>query len=154
MTEVFVEFNKSSGSDDEFFLYSTYRPAPSANRACASPLPLLPAPPSTRTRLKAMTASMSRTLSPPPSERTALLLAESVSPPSKDEDHLSDPTKLSKRARNCVLGAMWIGVFLGALDTTIVATLVSDVSSSFEKSNQASWLGTSYLLSTATFTPL
>lgn len=35
-----------------------------------------------------------------------------------------------------------------------VATLISDVSSSFEKSNQAGLLGTSYLLSTATFTPL
>lgn len=46
------------------------------------------------------------------------------------------------------------GVFLGALDTTIVASLVTDISASFEKSNQSSWLGTSYLLSTATFTPL
>lgn len=35
-----------------------------------------------------------------------------------------------------------------------VATLISDVSSSFKKSNQAGLLGTSYLLSTATFTPL
>jgi MFS family permease len=46
------------------------------------------------------------------------------------------------------------GVFLGAVDTTVVASLVTDISSSFEKSNQSSWLGTSYLLSTATFTPL
>lgn len=35
-----------------------------------------------------------------------------------------------------------------------VATLISDVSSSFKESNQAGLLGTSYLLSTATFTPL
>lgn len=32
--------------------------------------------------------------------------------------------------------------------------MISDVSSSFQKSNQAGLLGTSYLLSTATFTPL
>jgi hypothetical protein len=66
-----------------------------------------------------------------PDERTALLA------PAHAVDDLSDPTKLSKRTRNCVLGAVWVGVFLGALDTTVVATMVSDVSSSFEKSNQA-----------------
>ncbi|GAA5940426.1 hypothetical protein JCM3775_005088 [Rhodotorula graminis] len=69
-------------------------------------------------------------------------------------DDLEDPTKLPKGKRNAILCAVWLGVFLGALDGTIVATLISDVSSSFKKSNQAGLLGTSYLLSTATFTPL
>ncbi|GAA6047387.1 hypothetical protein JCM3770_001279 [Rhodotorula araucariae] len=65
-----------------------------------------------------------------------------------------DPTTLPTKRRNAILVAVWLGVFLGALDGTIVATLISDVSSSFKKSNQAGLLGTSYLLSTATFTPL
>ena len=38
--------------------------------------------------------------------------------------------------------------------TTIVATLVSPISSSFKSSNQVSWLGTSFLLTLATTTPL
>ncbi|GAA6002939.1 hypothetical protein JCM10207_001909 [Rhodosporidiobolus poonsookiae] len=81
-------------------------------------------------------------------ERTPLLA-------NKDADQsLEDPTKMPKSRRNAILCAVWLGVFLGALDGTIVATLISDVSSSFKKSNQAGLLGTSYLLSTATFTPL
>ncbi|GAA5983531.1 hypothetical protein JCM10908_000321 [Rhodotorula pacifica] len=86
-----------------------------------------------------------------PDERSPLL---QNGPKQTEEDHLEDPTKLPKRKRNAILVAVWLGVFLGALDGTIVATLISDVSSSFEKSNQAGLLGTSYLLSTATFTPL
>ncbi|GAA5891699.1 hypothetical protein JCM6882_006171 [Rhodosporidiobolus microsporus] len=72
----------------------------------------------------------------------------------KPEEDVEDPTRMPVRRRNAILVAVWLGVFLGALDGTIVATLISDVSSSFKKSNQAGLLGTSYLLSTATFTPL
>jgi hypothetical protein len=53
-----------------------------------------------------------------------------------------------------ILGGLWSAVFLGALDTTIVATLLSPIGSYFEKSHQASYLGTSYLLSVCCFTPL
>ncbi|KAH7911105.1 major facilitator superfamily domain-containing protein [Hygrophoropsis aurantiaca] len=37
---------------------------------------------------------------------------------------------------------------------TLVATLLPSISSDFNKSNEASWLGTSYLLAACTFTPL
>ncbi|GAA5854102.1 hypothetical protein JCM8547_008227 [Rhodosporidiobolus lusitaniae] len=72
----------------------------------------------------------------------------------KPDEDVDDPTKMPTKRRNWILVAVWCGVFLGALDGTIVATLISDISSTFEKSNQAGLLGTSYLLSTATFTPL
>ena len=49
---------------------------------------------------------------------------------------------------------VWLGTLLGALDGTIVATLLSDIGSSFHASNQASWLGTAYLLSLCCFTPI
>ncbi|GAA5892113.1 hypothetical protein JCM5296_004065 [Sporobolomyces johnsonii] len=91
-------------------------------------------------------------MSPSPrleTETTPLLLQRT-----KDVEDAEDPTKMPKARRNMILVAVWLGVFLGALDGTIVATLISDVSSSFSKSNQAGLLGTSYLLSTATFTPL
>ncbi|GAA5996745.1 uncharacterized protein JCM10292_003177 [Rhodotorula paludigena] len=86
-----------------------------------------------------------------PDERSPLLADRA---PVSADDELEDPTKLPTRKRNAILVAVWLGVFLGALDGTIVATLISDVSSSFKRSNQAGLLGTSYLLSTATFTPL
>ncbi|KAI5474616.1 vacuolar amino acid permease [Pseudohyphozyma bogoriensis] len=82
-------------------------------------------------------------------ERTPL-----VPPPKDVTPDSSDPASLTGRARSLVLCAVFMTVFLGALDSTIVSVLVSDISSSFAKANQASWLGTSYLLSTATFTPL
>ncbi|KAK4056724.1 hypothetical protein OIO90_002276 [Microbotryomycetes sp. JL221] len=66
----------------------------------------------------------------------------------------SDPQKLSDATRYTALAAVWVGVFLGALDTTIVASLVTDISASFGQSNQSSWLGTAYLTSTACITPL
>ncbi|SCV72159.1 BQ2448_4853 [Microbotryum intermedium] len=102
------------------------------------------------------------------SERTRLLsspplIARAPTPAAAGEDDvvgnilpedLSDPQALRPRTRNLVLVSVWCGVFLGAVDTTVVASLVTDISASFESSNQASWLGTSYLLSTACFTPL
>src|ERR1700761_4828797 len=53
-----------------------------------------------------------------------------------------------------ILAGIWGPVFLGALDGTIVATLLTPIGSYFNKSNQASYLGTSYLLSVAACTPL
>ncbi|KAJ9104238.1 hypothetical protein QFC19_004055 [Naganishia cerealis] len=53
-----------------------------------------------------------------------------------------------------ILTGLWSATFLGSLDGTIVATLLTDIGNSFEKSNLASWLGTSYLLSVCCFTPI
>ncbi|KAG9317195.1 vacuolar amino acid permease [Chiua virens] len=46
-----------------------------------------------------------------------------------------------------IVSGLWSAVFLGALDGTVVATLVSPIGSYFNKSEQSSYLGTSYLLS-------
>lgn len=53
-----------------------------------------------------------------------------------------------------VLTALWSAVFLGALDGTIVATLLSPIGAYFNRSNQSSYIGTAYLLSVCCFTPL
>lgn len=50
--------------------------------------------------------------------------------------------------------SIWTGTFLSALDGTIIATLLTPIGSSFNASNQVSWLGTSYLLAVCTFTPI
>ncbi|CAK5275720.1 unnamed protein product [Mycena citricolor] len=52
-----------------------------------------------------------------------------------------------------ILAGLWSAVFLGALGT-VVATLLTPIGSDFNKSNQASYIGTSYLLSLCCFTPL
>ncbi|KAK7695684.1 hypothetical protein QCA50_000320 [Cerrena zonata] len=62
--------------------------------------------------------------------------------------------KISQRDLVWVLAGLYSAVFLGALDGTIVATLLSPIGSYFNESNRASYIGTSYLLSVCCFTPL
>ncbi|KAL7424041.1 hypothetical protein Q5752_001626 [Cryptotrichosporon argae] len=53
-----------------------------------------------------------------------------------------------------LLAALWSATFLGAFDSTVIATLLSPISSSFSAFHLASWLGTAYLLSVSCFTPV
>ncbi|KAK0568943.1 hypothetical protein OC861_001470 [Tilletia horrida] len=53
-----------------------------------------------------------------------------------------------------ILASVWVPVFVASLDGTIVATLVSSISSEFGHSEQSAWLGTAYLLSFAAFSPI
>ncbi|KAK4701815.1 hypothetical protein P7C70_g4407, partial [Phenoliferia sp. Uapishka_3] len=53
-----------------------------------------------------------------------------------------------------ILGAMWVGSFLSALDGTVVATCLGIIGSEFNVSNSIGWLGTSYLLTQTAAQPL
>ncbi|KAF8061802.1 vacuolar amino acid permease [Lyophyllum atratum] len=64
------------------------------------------------------------------------------------------PLDISSRTRRRILFGIWLAQFLSALNLTLVPTMLPSISSDFNKANQASWLGTSYLLATCTFTPL
>ncbi|CAA7260995.1 unnamed protein product [Cyclocybe aegerita] len=64
------------------------------------------------------------------------------------------PLEMSSRARHGILAGIWLAQFLSALNLTLVPTMLPEISSEFRKSNEASWVGTSYLLATCTFTPL
>ncbi|EFI26574.1 multidrug resistance protein [Coprinopsis cinerea okayama7 len=64
------------------------------------------------------------------------------------------PLEISRGTRYRILAGIWTATFLSALNQTLVPTMLPSISSEFNKSNQASWLGTSYLLATCTFTPL
>ncbi|KIO26806.1 hypothetical protein M407DRAFT_234054 [Tulasnella calospora MUT 4182] len=57
-----------------------------------------------------------------------------------------DPLDLSKRQRVAILCGLWSATFL--------SVILSSIASEFKSANQASWLGTSFLLATCTFTPL
>ncbi|KAI0093946.1 major facilitator superfamily domain-containing protein [Irpex rosettiformis] len=99
-----------------------------------------------------------------PTERTALLhtavtTAKACSETRHRHNEFDDralvgPLDLPRSTRYGILLGVWIANFLSALNTTLVATLLSSISSDFDKSHQASWLGTAYLLATCTFTPL
>ncbi|KAF8891099.1 major facilitator superfamily domain-containing protein [Gymnopilus junonius] len=64
------------------------------------------------------------------------------------------PLEISAGSRQGILAGIWLGQFLSALNLTLVPTMLPSISSEFKRSNEASWVGTSYLLATCTFTPL
>ncbi|KAI1377285.1 MFS general substrate transporter [Hypoxylon crocopeplum] len=53
-----------------------------------------------------------------------------------------------------ILFTCWIGVFLGAIDSTIIATLSAPISSEFHSLSLLSWLATAYLISNAACQPI
>ncbi len=53
-----------------------------------------------------------------------------------------------------VMSTAWFGVFLGAADTTVIATLSGPISSEFNSLRLLSWLATAYLIPNAASQPL
>lgn len=53
-----------------------------------------------------------------------------------------------------ILGTTWIGVFLGAIDSTVFATLSGPISSEFRSGSIFSWLATAYLIANAACQPI
>ena len=75
--------------------------------------------------------------------------------PSDQEDEttvLADEVSFAKLAM--IMGTAWFGVFLGAIDSTIIATLSAPISSEFHSLSLLSWLATAYLISNAACQPI
>ena len=53
-----------------------------------------------------------------------------------------------------VMSSVWLGCFLAALDSTIIATLSAPISTSFNSLSLLSWLASAYLVANAAFQPL
>ncbi|KLO92540.1 multidrug resistance protein fnx1 [Fusarium fujikuroi] len=53
-----------------------------------------------------------------------------------------------------IMTTAWIGIFLGALDSTVIATLSASISSEFNSLSLLSWLATAYLISNAATQPI
>ncbi|KAG5992084.1 hypothetical protein E4U54_003745, partial [Claviceps lovelessii] len=53
-----------------------------------------------------------------------------------------------------IMGTTWIGVFLGAVDSTIIATLSAPIASEFRSLSLMAWLATGYTISNAAFQPI
>ncbi len=52
------------------------------------------------------------------------------------------------------MAALWANVFLSGFDGTITASTYAAISSDFDAANNASWLTTSYLITSTAFQPL
>ena len=53
-----------------------------------------------------------------------------------------------------VMGSIWFGTFLAALDSTIIATLSAPISASFNSLSLLSWLASAYFIANAAVQPL
>lgn len=53
-----------------------------------------------------------------------------------------------------IFSTAWVGVFLGAVDSTIIATLTAPISSEFKSLSLLSWLATAYVISNAVCQPI
>ncbi|KAJ5613036.1 hypothetical protein N7510_006230 [Penicillium lagena] len=89
-------------------------------------------------------------------EQTPLLREDAAADQAQQQNNAPVPLRKEASTRELVviLGTIWIGVFLAALDTTIVATLSAPISSSFNSLSLFSWLATSYLIANAAFQPI
>lgn len=93
-----------------------------------------------------------RWIPPVATEDTPLLQDEH--PQAEDTDGTPIAREPTAIELTVVLGSIWLGVFLSALDATVVATLSAPISSSFNSLSLLSWIATSYLISNAAFQPL
>lgn len=62
--------------------------------------------------------------------------------------------ELSDLRLTLTLLTTWVGVFLGAIDASIIATLSAPISSEFHSLSLLSWLATAYLIANASCQPL
>jgi MFS family permease len=70
------------------------------------------------------------------------------------EEEVIIPDELSTRRLVVTLGSIYVGVFLGALDSTVIATLSAPISNSFNSLSLLSWLASAYLIANSACQPL
>lgn len=77
---------------------------------------------------------------------------------SDDSDDQGETTVIADKvsfSKLClIMGTAYLGVFLGAIDSTIIATLSAPISSEFQSLSLLSWLATAYLISNAACQPI
>ena len=90
------------------------------------------------------------------SEETPLLRDQDQSKPNIDQDDeqtiVVENYPLGRLV--VILATAYFGVFLGAIDSTIIATLSAPISSEFKSLSMLSWIATAYLISNAAFQPI
>ena len=96
--------------------------------------------------------------SPAYDEETPLLHDNQPKPPPQDNEEPSEilvlPREHSNQRLVITLASIYVGVFLGALDATIIATLAAPISTSFNSLSLLSWLASAYLVANAACQPL
>lgn len=71
-----------------------------------------------------------------------------------DDDDVPIAEESSTAKLLLVMSSIWLGCFLAALDSTIIATLSAPISVSFNSLSLLSWLASAYLIANAALQPL
>ncbi|GAB1315662.1 NACHT domain-containing protein [Madurella fahalii] len=102
------------------------------------------------------TLTFTHPFSPPINATTPLLAAALASEPEPAEEETTPlpATPLSPARLWLTLSATYVGVFLGAVDSSILATLSASIAIEFRSLSLLLWLATAYLIANATFQPL
>lgn len=102
------------------------------------------------TRLKRQTYGRESMMGKIPEEETRLLSNE-LSELDLEEEYHQHNLSLPKRP---ILYSLWMGSFLGSIDSTIVANIMNRVAEEFAESDKKQWIVTSFLLTNTAFQPL
>ncbi|KAK9459698.1 major facilitator superfamily domain-containing protein [Lipomyces oligophaga] len=73
---------------------------------------------------------------------------------SSDPNDILETRVLRTSSVTIIFVSLYIGVFLSALDGTVVATLLAHISSEFHEFRSVSWIATAYLITVAACQPL
>jgi MFS family permease len=90
-------------------------------------------------------------------EETTPLLHDNPTPKDPSNETTEEvilPEPLSTKRLIITLSSIYVGVFLGALDATIIATLSAPISDSFNSLSLLSWLASAYLIANSACQPL
>ena len=71
-----------------------------------------------------------------------------------DEGHVPIAEEPGTAKLLLVMSSIWLGCFLAALDSTVIATLSAPISASFNSLSLLSWLASAYLIANAALQPL
>ncbi|MFF4699136.1 MFS transporter [Streptomyces chattanoogensis] len=81
-------------------------------------------------------------------------MSTSTSPPVAEPASISDPGGLSHRQILTILSGLMLGMFLAALDQTIVSTSIRTIADDLHGLSQQAWATTAYLITSTIATPL
>lgn len=72
----------------------------------------------------------------------------------RDDSDIPIPDEPTTRQLLLVMSGTWLGSFLAAIDSTVVATLTAPISASFNSLSLLSWLASAYFIANAALQPL
>lgn len=78
---------------------------------------------------------------------------QTISAP-QDDETIVKPQELPFSRLAIIFSTAWIGVFLGAVDSSVIVTLTAPISSEFQSLSLLSWLASAYLIANAVCQPI